>query len=210
MYIIDALSNWTQRIALKLQWATQVHPDPHLGWEQSFLQLLVMLHACSAAKLCSTLYDPMDCSPWGSSVHGISQARMLKLVAISFSRWSSQPRDWTWVSCFDQWSLCHWVTWEVLLSMLVMTKVIVPSGGSPTQQLVSQLGLYMLSSLVSRKDSSEGALFAPEPTKGSEAPIGTVLHFNPRPSVQLCSSCSSVSLLHANCLLRVCFPGNLF
>ena len=41
----------------------------------------------------------MDCSPPGSSVHGILQARILEWVAIPFSRGSSQPRDWTWVSC---------------------------------------------------------------------------------------------------------------
>ena len=40
-----------------------------------------------------TLYDLMDCSPPGSSVHGISQARILEWVAISFSRGSSQPRS---------------------------------------------------------------------------------------------------------------------
>ena len=40
-----------------------------------------------------TLCDPMDCSPPGSFVHGISQARMLEWVAISFSRGSSQPKD---------------------------------------------------------------------------------------------------------------------
>ena len=40
-----------------------------------------------------TLADPMDCSLPGSSVHGISQARILEWVAISFSRGSSQPRD---------------------------------------------------------------------------------------------------------------------
>ena len=39
--------------------------------------------------------DPMDCSPPGSSVHGISQARVLEWIAVSFSRGSSQPRDWT-------------------------------------------------------------------------------------------------------------------
>ena len=50
------------------------------------------------AKSCPTSCDLMDCSPPGSSVHGISQARMLEWVAISFSRGSSQPRDWTWVS----------------------------------------------------------------------------------------------------------------
>ena len=38
---------------------------------------------------------PMDCSPPGSSAHGIFQARLLEWVAISFSRGSSQPRDQT-------------------------------------------------------------------------------------------------------------------
>ena len=47
---------------------------------------------------CPTLCDPMDCSPPGSSVHGIFQARVLEWVAISFSRGSSQPRDRTPVS----------------------------------------------------------------------------------------------------------------
>ena len=51
------------------------------------------------AQSCPTLCDPMDCSPQGSSVHGILQARILQWVAISFSRASSQPRDWTWVTC---------------------------------------------------------------------------------------------------------------
>ena len=50
------------------------------------------------AQLCPTLCDPMDYSPPGSSVHGILQARILEWVAISFSRGSSQPRDWTQVS----------------------------------------------------------------------------------------------------------------
>ena len=48
---------------------------------------------------CPTLCDPMDCSPPGSSVHGISQASMLKWVAIPFSRRSSQCRGQTQVSC---------------------------------------------------------------------------------------------------------------
>ena len=54
---------------------------------------------CLVAKLCPTLWDPMDCSPPGSSVHGISQARILECIAISFSRGSSQPSDQTHVSC---------------------------------------------------------------------------------------------------------------
>ena len=44
-------------------------------------------------KLCPTLCGSMDCSPPGSSVHGILQARILEWVAISFSRGSSQPRN---------------------------------------------------------------------------------------------------------------------
>ena len=49
------------------------------------------------AQSCQTLCDPMDCSLPGSSVHGILQARILKWVAISYSRGSSRPRDWTQV-----------------------------------------------------------------------------------------------------------------
>ena len=49
-------------------------------------------------KSCPTLCDPMDCSLSCSSVHGIFQARVLEWGAISFSRWSSQPRDKTHVS----------------------------------------------------------------------------------------------------------------
>ena len=47
---------------------------------------------------CPTLYDPIDCSLPDSSIHGIFQARILEWVAISFSRRSSRPRDWTLVS----------------------------------------------------------------------------------------------------------------
>jgi len=51
------------------------------------------------AQPCLTLRDPMDCSPPGSSVCGISQVRTLEWFAISFSRGSSWPRDQTQVSC---------------------------------------------------------------------------------------------------------------
>ena len=41
---------------------------------------------CLVSKLCLILLQPQDCSPSGSSVHGILQARILEWVAISFSR----------------------------------------------------------------------------------------------------------------------------
>ena len=50
------------------------------------------------AQSCPTLCNPMDCRLPGSSIHGISQARVLEWVAISFAWSSSWPRDWTWVS----------------------------------------------------------------------------------------------------------------
>ena len=59
--------------------------------------------------------DPVDCSPPGSSVHKISQARILKRVAISFFRGSSQPRDQTRVSWIGRWILYHWATREAHL-----------------------------------------------------------------------------------------------
>ena len=53
---------------------------------------------CSVTQSCPTLCNPMDCSPPGSFVHGILQARRLEWVAISSSRGSSRPRDGTHIS----------------------------------------------------------------------------------------------------------------
>ena len=61
---------------------------------------------------CPTLCDPMDCSPPGSSVHGILSARILEWVAIPFSRGSSQARDQTQVSCNASRFFTIWATRE--------------------------------------------------------------------------------------------------
>ena len=50
-------------------------------------------------QLCLTLCNHMDCSPPGSSVRGIPQARILEWVAISFSMGSPQPKDRIHVFC---------------------------------------------------------------------------------------------------------------
>ena len=68
-----------------------------------------MLHAKSL-QLRPTLCDSTDCIPPGSCVHVIPQARILKWVAISFSRGSSWPRDQTlisYVSCIGRWVVYH-------------------------------------------------------------------------------------------------------
>ena len=62
------------------------------------------------AQSCLTLCNPMDCSPPGFSVHRILQARILEWVAISFSRGSSQPRNWTKVSYIAGRFFTIWVT----------------------------------------------------------------------------------------------------
>ena len=62
---------------------------------------------CLVTKSCQTL-----CSPPGSFVHGTSQARILEWVAISFSRASSQPKDWTCVSCIGRRIVYHWTLRE--------------------------------------------------------------------------------------------------
>ena len=67
------------------------------------------------AQSCPTLYDPMDCTLLCSSVQGIFQARVLEWVAISSSRGSSWPRDWTQVSHTAGRRFTIWATREVQL-----------------------------------------------------------------------------------------------
>ena len=50
-------------------------------------------------QVCWTLFEPMECSPPGHSVHGILQARILQSVAMPFSRGSCWPRGRIWVFC---------------------------------------------------------------------------------------------------------------
>ena len=85
-----------------------------LGFIWNYHNIVNWLCCCLIAKLCPTL-DAMNSSPPGSSVLGMSQARILQWVAISFSRQSSQPRDQTRVSCISyigRWMLYHWATRE--------------------------------------------------------------------------------------------------
>ena len=66
--------------------------------------------ASSVTKWWLSLCDPTTVSAPGSSVHGISSARILVWVAISFSRGSAWPRDPAFISCIGRWVLYHWAT----------------------------------------------------------------------------------------------------
>ena len=78
-----------------------------------FVFMLVVEYMC----MCLVVSDSatMDCSLSGSSVHGVLQAKILQLVAISFSRGSFWPRDGTHTfcdPCISRQILYHWTTWE--------------------------------------------------------------------------------------------------
>ena len=101
---------------------------PHLPPKSSQVWSVIVISHCSRtlrafvlekvkvliAQSCMILCHPMDCSPRGSSVHGILQARILECVAIPFSRGSSWPRDRTWVSCIASRFLPSEPPWEVV------------------------------------------------------------------------------------------------
>ena len=78
-------------------------PTPVVAHDSSFIMesylasVVVVQLPCCVSPFC----DLRDCSPLGSSVHGISQGRIPEWVAISFSRESSQSRDRTQVSCIS-------------------------------------------------------------------------------------------------------------
>ena len=66
-------------------------------WSPRLAHCLTVL--CLVAQSCPTLCNPMDCSPPGSSVMGVLQARILEWVAMPSSRGSSRPRDRIRISC---------------------------------------------------------------------------------------------------------------
>ena len=65
-------------------------------------------------QLGPTFSDTVNCSPSGSSVHGVFQTRRLEWLTICFSLGSSQTRDQTWVSCIAVRFFTNWATGKVL------------------------------------------------------------------------------------------------
>ena len=74
------------------------------------------------AQLCPTLCNPMDCSLPRSSVHVISQARILEWLAISFSRASSRSKDQTQVSCIAGRCFTVWATREACTVLFIKVR----------------------------------------------------------------------------------------
>ena len=100
-------SPWSRKESDMTEWQTHTHTHTHTHMTfmatNNFLRqksLKTILHyinisvcccCCLVSKLFPFFFNSRDCSPPGSSVHGISQARILEWVAISFSSISPQP-----------------------------------------------------------------------------------------------------------------------
>ena len=86
-------------------------PFSHLPlWKHPAVSTAVL---CLVAQSCPALCNPADCSPLGSTVHGILQARILEWVAMPSSRGSSQPRDPTQASHVAGRFFTSWATRDV-------------------------------------------------------------------------------------------------
>ena len=109
-----SLSHWTIRESLQRDSSevnSQASLVPKPSWGSRFTWSSLLSHpfmqpfwfpcvcvCVLAAQSCPTLCNPVECSPPGSSVHGLLQARILECVAILFSRGSSRPGDGILVS----------------------------------------------------------------------------------------------------------------
>ena len=113
-------------------WNLRSSDSDDISFNSGLLFLLLLV-----AQSCLTFCDPLDCSPPGSSIHGISQARILELVAISSSRESSWPSDGT----------CNLLLWQVdslplsHLESPILGWPVWISTWTPTRILISQTSI---------------------------------------------------------------------
>ena len=107
-HYLDRVINRVYKAVPKLYLSTKLHFLPLQLCCSSNMPFVLLYCACLVTQLCPTLWDPMDyCSP------GLSQARILEWVAISFTSGSSQSWDWSsvsYVSCtaggiFTDWAI---------------------------------------------------------------------------------------------------------
>ena len=105
-------SNWESKLQARDPYGKRMGPYQRRELRDSILLTHKRFGKCDSVMSCLTLCDSMDCSPSGSSVHGIFQARILEWVAISFSKGSSWQRDWTQVFCSAGRFFTVWATRE--------------------------------------------------------------------------------------------------
>ena len=106
------------------QWSLSIRTLIIMIWNNEHMLGIVLICVCvrahpfTCAQSCLTLIVTLWTNPPDSSVHGSFQASIMEWVAISHSKGSCQPRDWTYVSyisCIGRWIFYHCATWEALL-----------------------------------------------------------------------------------------------
>ena len=104
-----------QMLPLQAPWPWTSQPPEGVLFKPPVYSIFVTgAWSAVCVQSCPTPCNPMGCNPPGSSVHGIFQARILKWVAMSISRGSSQPRAQTPIFCIGRQILYHCATWEAL------------------------------------------------------------------------------------------------
>ena len=117
---------WQREFWLQVGLSSESWPSRHDGWnlkkvstwgQDILLPSLTHLPSHGVVESLNHVQlfcNPMDCSPPGSSVHGILQTKVLEWVAIYFSRVSSWPRNGTHIFYIGKWILYHWAIREAL------------------------------------------------------------------------------------------------
>ena len=86
-----------------------MHDWSNVAGMQPMCKCISISNILCGAQSCLILCDPIDCSPLGSSAHGVFKTRLWEWVAISYTRGSSWPRDGiciSCISCIGRWILC--------------------------------------------------------------------------------------------------------
>ena len=110
---MDLVSIWVPK-------SFQVYHQNNLTCVHVYLCVCPCVYILSCSVM-SNSCDPIECNLSVSSVHVILQARILKWVAISFSRESSQPRNQTWVSCIAGRFFTDWAMREIHVYIWIRT-----------------------------------------------------------------------------------------
>jgi len=129
-YCFKAGIQWSWRSIKQSNKKLEVGNRENLKWGKPGIRNVYLLEGTTdlflnrvCAQSCQTLCDLRDCSLPGSSVHGILHVRILKWVAISFSRRSSQPSHWTCIfciSCTGRRILYPCASWEASVLSLIL------------------------------------------------------------------------------------------
>ena len=104
----DIINSVTINLIILMKWTILLGGKKAFQTWQDKIWIGLYVRACAHAQSSPSLCYLIASSPPGSSVQGISQAR----IAISYSRGSSWPKDQTHISCIGRWILYHWATWE--------------------------------------------------------------------------------------------------